>query len=228
MHKIILDNYEINYQVFFKNIKHMYIRIKHNSVQVTCNKRFTYESIESFIMKHKKWILNQMKQEKISLYNHHEMYLWGKKYPIKYAWSLNQSVVFTGDSFLVLKNFEKHLESFYHQEIMNEISNILKENKLTLAGYFKLDNLVFKTQLMTSRLGSCHASKGIIKLNTILGRVDKEYLKLVLFHELSHLIHQNHSSDFHDLLEKLIPNHKKINRRLSKDIRRFDIGVTSM
>ena len=58
----------------------------------------------------------------------------------------------------------------------------------------------------TSNWGSCSA-KGNINLNLNLMRVPRSLQDYILLHELVHLHHANHSSAFHDELERLLADH---------------------
>jgi predicted metal-dependent hydrolase len=65
-----------------------------------------------------------------------------------------------------------------------------------------------KTQRMTSRWGSCHISKGVIKLNSELARKPKYMLEYVLVHELVHLFERGHNARFYGLMDRFLPDWK--------------------
>ncbi len=224
MRQVKLDDYLYNYQVFFKKNKHMYLRVKENIITVTCNKKMTYDMIESFIIHHKRWILSRNKiDDKIDLYSSNKMNLWGISYPIVYDAMMKESIVFDGNQFYFKsKDISKNkIELFYKEEIIKEINRVISIEKDLINQYIDIKNLTYKTQLMKSRLGSCLSQKRIVKLNSILARFEKKYLKLVLFHELAHLNVQNHSYKFHQLLEKLYKNHVTENRALKSQVKKF-------
>ncbi|OQX93192.1 MAG: hypothetical protein B6I17_03805 [Tenericutes bacterium 4572_104] len=91
MNKIILDNKILYYQVFYKKIKHIYLRVKPDkSIYITCPYRTSSSNIEGFILKNKQKILKHISilEQKQPLYLKDEMDIFGVRYKIKYV--LNQ------------------------------------------------------------------------------------------------------------------------------------------
>ena len=66
-----------------------------------------------------------------------------------------------------------------------------------------------------TRWGSC-SSKGNLNFNCLLGLVPPEVLDYVVVHELCHLIEMNHSRQFWDAVEKIMPDYK-LHRKWLKD-----------
>ena len=64
-----------------------------------------------------------------------------------------------------------------------------------------------------SRWGSC-SSKDNINLNANLLHLPSELMDYVLLHELVHTRVKNHSKDFWDELETVVPNARQIDRKL--------------
>ena len=65
-----------------------------------------------------------------------------------------------------------------------------------------------------SRWGSC-SSKRVISLNWRILLLDYEIGEYVLYHELAHLQHMNHSFRYWNLLDEWLPGAKNIDRKLS-------------
>ena len=69
---------------------------------------------------------------------------------------------------------------------------------------------------MKSRWGVCNTKSKIITLNLELIKRDITFLDYVINHELSHLIHPNHSKDFWNLVSINYPNYKEIRKMMKK------------
>jgi len=65
------------------------------------------------------------------------------------------------------------------------------------------------------RWGSCN-SKGYIRINACLSLLPEPLAEYIIAHELCHLVHLNHSADFHNLLQQLLPDARVRQRALSR------------
>ena len=64
---------------------------------------------------------------------------------------------------------------------------------------------------LVPHIGGRTSSSGEITLNVSLGYMSTDAIRHVIFHELCHLIHLNHSREFYDALDELDPLHQKRN-----------------
>lgn len=97
----------------------------------------------------------------------------------------------------------------------NEQQNLINRTKFLAEKYgFTFNKVTIKK--MTSRWGSC-SSKNNISLNLGLVLLPKELQDYVILHELVHTNIKDHSVNFWDKLNMLMPNAKKLNRQLNKN-----------
>ena len=68
-----------------------------------------------------------------------------------------------------------------------------------------------EVSLLPPDIGGRTASNGKITINVTVGSQSTEVIRHVIFHELYHLIHFNHSREFYDALDELDPLHRKRN-----------------
>lgn len=85
--------------------------------------------------------------------------------------------------------------------------------ELAAANGFTVNQIRIKHNV--SNWGSCSV-KGNINLNLNLMRLPAELQDYVMLHELCHLRHMNHGTEFHTLLESLCPNHKALRKQLKE------------
>ena len=65
--------------------------------------------------------------------------------------------------------------------------------------------------LLLPHIGGQTSANGKITLNVMLGDMSTDSIRHVIFHELCHLIHFNHSREFYNALDELDPLHQKRN-----------------
>ena len=94
-------------------------------------------------------------------------------------------------------------------ELMNKV---LREHEDQM---FKPTGLVVRT--MKRRWGSC-SNKGKITLSTELIKLSDLFIEYVITHELCHLKHHNHGSQYYRLLSELFPEWKTVRKELKKYI----------
>jgi len=107
------------------------------------------------------------------------------------------------------------------QKILQCYNNFYKESASLYIGqrvvYFaQLMNLKYKEikyKKLKSRWGSCSSAK-VLTFNSELMKVDKDLIDYVVVHELSHLVHMNHSKNFHAHVEKYLKNSNSLRQKL--------------
>ena len=124
------------------------------------------------------------------------------------------------------KQIQKEEEDYY---IKKAVRQLFKENteailQERLPYWSRKTNISYnsvKVKDAKTRYGSCVPSKKALNFTSRLVMLKKEAIDAVIVHELCHIVHQNHSKEFYELVEKYIPNYKEIDKYLkrnSKDI----------
>lgn len=210
--KYEIDNMEYNVIIEKKNNKNVYIRVKDDlNIYVTCNyfctKKQVIDIINMNIESIKKMILKQKnKVEKENMF----FYL-GKKYDIINISVIDNIDIDNTNNIIYYKN-QKQLESWYK----NEISKIFTERFKYCFDKFSESNKLptLKIRNMKTRWGVYNRASHSVTLNSHLIEYDIEKLDYVIYHELSHIIHFDHSKNFWSLVSKYCPNYKDVRKEL--------------
>ena len=217
----VLELHQIPYVVYKKRYKR--VSIKYNSSSVLEVKQpLFFPDIEmiKFIEKHIDWILvhKPIRPVPHDTYKNNDSYLLlGKEYVLNIIYSNYQDVSISGNKIIVHtandQNIPKLLEKFRYEQaeiVFNEIlyrSFIAIQDKL-----IKYPNLTIKAA--KSRWGCCYINENRIMLNISLIHVPFDLIEYVIFHELVHFIHHDHSKEFHETLKIYVRNEKEKRNRL--------------
>jgi len=113
------------------------------------------------------------------------------------------------------KLLKKSLEIWQKEQAKELLPKALElaYNRFCAAG-LKVPYPELSIHVMTSRWGSCAAYKNKITLNAKL--VEKPFICIeqVACHELAHFIVQNHSENFYAVLDKVMKEHREVNKML--------------
>lgn len=207
---IEINDKKYNVIITYKNNKNMYLRIKDDlNIYISAPRRINIKEIEKFINSNIDSI-SKIILEKENVYNSNKdkfLYL-GNKYDICY---INDKDIFFGNNKIFIGkdiDIDKYLKKKCSEVFNNEFIKCINN--------FKEINYIPKLRIrkMTSRWGVCNTTKKIITLNSELIKIDIKYLNYVIYHELSHLIHPNHSKDFWLLVKKYVPDYKEYKKEM--------------
>ncbi len=218
---------EIDYELLMMNRKSLEIAVHPDkSVVVKAPKTSTLEAIEEKIKKRARWIKRQ-----IAYFNQFDprtpdrkyvggeshLYL-GRKYRLKIETSDKDKVLLKNGYFCIEAtsslphHIEQLMDDWYRRRAKMYLSKIFDD---CWEGFKKSDlnkpNL--KLQKMDKRWGSL-SGKGQLTLNVNLIQTPKECVEYVVIHELCHLIHHNHGTEFYKLLDRTLPDWMKRKHKL--------------
>lgn len=208
--KYEIDNKTYNVEIVKKNNKNSYIRVKDEETILVTTSYFTTKSqikkmldvnvtsIQKMLKKHVK--LNEKKDGFFYLGQRYDIIMLNKIENIK----IEGNKIYTQDL--------KKLDSWVEDNIKKIFSNRFEEIFSIFEEIEEIPTL--KIRSMKSRWGVYNRVKHSVTLNKELIKYDITKLDYVIIHELSHVIHFNHSKDFWNLVSKYCPNYKEIRKAL--------------
>jgi len=212
-------------QVIKKDIKNITLKVKPTGeVILTIPLLVTQKHIEHILKKREEWInkkkdffkANYRVLEKEYVSGENCKYL-GKNYRLKVIESQIEEVKLQrGYIQLFVKdktNLEKKkslLEVWYRQRSQIYFDKVIAK----YAKVVKRDIKNVRIRKMKTRWGSCNSAMGYINLNSELIKKPSFCIEYVVFHELAHLIHPNHSKKFYNYLNTHMPDWKDRKDRL--------------
>lgn len=193
-----------------RTAKRLTLRIdeKEHCPVLTVPKHCSQKQICRFLEDNRDWVVNMMaklpKGKKFE--NGDEFWLWGKKYVIVH--SSKQRGVKTEDEQLLIggeKEFlHKRMCDFLKKQALKKLSDLAVEKAKILN--VRITSIVVKDT--KSRWGSC-STLGNINFNWRIVMAPLFVIEYLVCHEVCHLKHPNHSSDFWKEVEQLCPDYQE-------------------
>lgn len=191
--------------------RNTYLRVKEDmKIYVTTNTFVTNKEIEKTILNNKDSIVKMIEKVEKKNNKKKEFYYLGKKYDVIYT--SNEGIVLGQEKVFV--NREVDLDKWYKKEA----SRIFQERLDYCYNNFsrKIPYPTLTIRKMTTRWGVCNTRDVRVTLNLELMKKPIYCLDYVIMHELSHLIHPNHSADFWSVVSENCEDYKEI-RKIMKE-----------
>lgn len=207
---ILINNKNYPVEIIYKNNKNMYLRIKDDlKIVVTAPNKIKEKQIKEFINSNINYIEKIITQkEELNKQKENKFQYLGTMYDICYT--NERKIVLGSEKAFIGKNL--NLDNWYKnhaKEIFQKYYDYCFQN---------FDEANKKPQLkirkMKGKWGVCNITNYNITLNQELIKLNPKYLEYVIYHELCHLKHPNHSQNFWSLVEKYVPNYKQIKKEM--------------
>ena len=203
-----------NYEIIIekkKSNRNTYIRVKKDlKIYVTTSFFTTNRFIENLIEENYDKITKMIDAQEIKAKNNSGFNYLGKQYVVIYC--DNEGITFSGDKVYINHDFD--IDAWYKKQ-----AKVLFQERLDY-NYEKFTKDIpyprLRIRKMTSRWGVCNVSTHVITLNLELMKRDIGYLDYVIIHEMSHLIHGDHSRSFWKLVEDNMPDYKKYREEMKE------------
>ncbi len=230
MHKLLIDNLEIEIQR--KKIKylHLYVLPPDGSVRITAPKMMSEAAIRDFVVsrvqwirKHQESIAKRPKQPQLNYVTGEMVSLWGREYCLEVIEDGKRSSIRIDGNKLLLRapvtsNVEqrsKLINEWYRHNLKTEIPSLLEKWE-EIMGVKALD---WGIKNMKTRWGTCNIKARRIWLNLRLAQKEPECLEYVVVHELAHLLEKHHNKVFKDHMSHFLPGWKATKAQLNGMIR---------
>lgn len=210
--KYTIDEVEYNVIIEKKNNKNIYIRVKEDlNIYVTCNYFCTKHQVKDLLDKNIDALRKMIDSRKSKQEKGESFFYLGKKYDIIRVPVIDNIDIDDINNIIYTKD-KKQLDKWYSKEI----ENVFKNHFHKCFEIFSESNKVpvLKIRSMKTRWGVYNRVNHSVTLNSHLIEYDTSKLDYVIFHELSHIIHFDHSKEFWNLVSKYCPNYKLIRKEL--------------
>ena len=184
--------------------KNTYIRVKKNlKVTITTNYFTSKFFINRLIKDNYERICKMIDFQEVKSKNNSGFFYLGKQYTVIYRdgneIEFSDDLVYIGNDLDIDKWYKSKAKDLFLERLNYNYSKFTKK-----IPYPKL-----RIRKMTPRWGVCNIKTHVITLNLELIKRDIAYLDYVIVHEMSHLIHGDHSSSFWKLVGENMPDYKK-------------------
>lgn len=212
-----------------KRVKNMNMRLQGGAdgvlVRISAPARVSMQEIAAFVAEKSDWITRNSAKlaarapAPLSYADGALHPLWGTRYPLRLKEvGRGQGAEFDGTAWQLRARPDASeakkaalMEAAYQQALSAKAVPLMAQ----WAAKMGVEPKQLKTQKMRSRWGSCHVTRGIIKLNSELARKDEALLEYVLVHELVHLFERGHNARFYAFMDKYLPDWRTRKQQLN-------------
>ncbi len=210
--KYRIDDTDYEVLIIKKNNKNTYIRIREDlTIVVTTNILTTKRYIINLLEQNEDALKKMIDKQKKSMLKKESFCYLGNQYNIVEV-SIMDDVEIDGDNIFVpnKKVLNKWLDK--------QIKTIFKNRLDYIFSIFDEVNTcpTLKIRSMKTRWGVYNRVKHNITLNSHLIEYEMDKIDYVIIHELSHVIHFDHSKNFWNLVSKYCPNYKQMRKDLKE------------
>lgn len=165
--------------------------------------------VRSFVSKHERWIKERLAQAqarpRLSLNDGDALVLFGSTYYIKEG----RARISEGEIFLPLEGREAALRNLLKRfalEVMRQITS-------RIAARYGFSYRTVRISTARGRWGSCNR-EGVIAYTFRIAFLSPPLAEYVAVHELAHTVVFNHSAEFWDIVDSILPDRKERRKAL--------------
>ncbi len=206
----------IDYTLIRSKRKTLSLQINaHAELVIRCPQKLSIKEVESFIADKSRWIEKkqrtiQAQQIQTPSYEKGEQFLYlGNQYPLTHNAEQTSKLDFDGKVF----SLKSDGYSAFHTWYKAAFKKIALPRLDYYADLYQLSYQQVRLKTQKTRWGSCSGANNI-NLNYLLIQAPMSVIDYVIVHELAHTKIKNHSKDFWQLVESILPKYKASKRWL--------------
>lgn len=234
INEIDLNGRAVLYELTRKKVKNINLRVRRDgSVAVSAGKRVSLDEIEGFMRSKADAILRALENvemasraDSLTVTSGDGVSVLGERLTVIVAEGDGCGALRSGDE-LIVSVTDKGDRSLVERALRAYLDALCAE---TVKGIFDRVYPLFEARgiprpairfrRMKTRWGSCNPKALTLNFNLDLIIAPIECIEYVVFHELVHLIHCDHSKSFHACLESYLPDAKQRRRLLNESAKR--------
>ncbi len=215
-YQILLNGETITYQLTYKYMKNIRMRVKDGMLFVSAPYGTPLEYIEKTIQTYQKRLLKQINayQPYAQYCDHGYVLIFNQRYRIVLRdIGIKKCQFHHQDIYVYHRDIQTCIEKMCRQILHDYI-----EEKIIayLAYDFDLDMPLIEIKKYKSRWGSCYYRDHRVSFHLGLIHLEKELIDYVVLHELVHFLQPNHSALFYQEIAQRMPCYKEIQKRLKE------------
>ena len=226
---------DIAVEVVRKDIKNVHLSVHppRGSVRIAVPRAMSTDAIRAFAISRLSWIRQNQKRfvtqdrepprEYLERESH---YLWGRRYLLKLTSHEASPAIEIKHRTLVLRcrpslSQARRAEVFaawYRDQLRAALPPILSKWQHVLGVQVAR---VF-VQHMKTKWGSANPNRRTVRLNSELAKKPPEFLDYIVLHELAHFISPRHDDHFRSILDRYLPNWRRIRAEMNSGLLRVE------
>lgn len=214
--QIKLNDETIKYQLIYKQMKNVRIRVKDGLLIVSAPYATSLEYIEQLIYTYQKRILTQLHayQPYYQYYENGYVFIYAQRYHLIIRDVGIKQCQFHGSDLYV---YHHDIQTCVEKECQKLLRGYIEERVIHyLANDFDLDMPRIDIKKYKSRWGSCYYKENRISFHLGLIHLEKKLIDYVIVHELCHFLYPDHSALFYREIEKRLPDYRQLQKCLKE------------
>jgi len=221
---LVLHGRRVPYALTYKKVKNVNIRVRADgTVAVSANRWVSQTQVEAILAGKADFILKalerfaaleQMTPGAMTYQPGDTLWFLGKSYPLEVRRGTQNKGELTQKGFLLTVKDPgdealrtRTMEAFYRDQCLGVTARLVRQFQPVLQP-LGVPVPEIKVRSMTSRWGSCKPSACRVTFARQLIEAPLSCVEYVVWHELVHFVHPNHSVDFYKVLAYCLPDWK--------------------